>query len=123
MWAGPLITPLTCESEDTCEDSGRDSGLEAEQEQRWRPLAAGLRLSSVVTGADADGQSGGAAQGRTDAVGNHHPQDVDTPVLLQEAAASRQDGGRVVWRPRDETSVKGSSSDEDGEDGTYLGCL
>lgn len=73
MWAGPLITPLTCESEDTGENGGRDGGLEAEQEQHWRPLAAGLRLSSGVTGTDADGQSGGAAQGRTDAVGNHHP--------------------------------------------------
>lgn len=123
MWAGPLNTPLTCESEDTGEDGGRDGGLEAEQEQRWRPLAAGLRLSSSVTGADADGQSGGAAQGRTVAVGNHHPQDVDTPVPLQEAAAPRQDGGRVVWRPGDETPVRGQSSGEDGEDGTHPGCL
>lgn len=46
---------------------------------------------------------------------------MDSPVLLQEPAAPRQDGGRVVCRPGDETwgPSKARSSGDAAGGGTY----
>lgn len=58
-------------------------------------------VSSIVTGADADGQCVGAAQRQSAAVRNHHWQEVNQLLPLQKTATQSEDGCGVVCRQAD----------------------
>lgn len=54
-------------------------------------------MASREAAADADGQRGGAGEGRGAAVGQHHRKQVLSLIFTCESAPARHNACRVIW--------------------------